>query len=243
MISMTPATCTIFFHNYYGEHTYWMQFFAQRIPVPFNLYYNVVEDSLFNLDSGLPGMVAGSNMQQLIIRRSPNRGKDIGGKMVLLDAYLRAGERTPFFVFLHDKTSPHKVLGREWSRQLLRIAEPTFAHEALESFYADRRVGIVAAASSIAGGDPGSDPNREVLPALQAQYDLHPGQGAYVAGTMFWARAQPLEIFFNAHPPLDIRRTLEEGNVMDLKGGTRTHSWERLLSWVVSVQGYNFKSF
>jgi hypothetical protein len=58
---------------------------------------------------------------------------------------------------------------------------------------------------------------------------------------MFWARAAPLLQFFKKHPPLDIRKNLELGNVMDDKNGTLTHSWERMLSWVVSEQGFKLK--
>ena len=58
---------------------------------------------------------------------------------------------------------------------------------------------------------------------------------------MFWARATPILSFFGDHPPLDIRKTLEKKNVMDDFGGTITHAWERLLSWLIFAQGYTIK--
>jgi hypothetical protein len=60
---------------------------------------------------------------------------------------------------------------------------------------------------------------------------------------MFWVRALPLINFFKEHAPLDIRRTLEPGNVMDETHGTYTHAWERMLSWLITEQGYHLKGF
>ncbi len=63
----------------------------------------------------------------------------------------------------------------------------------------------------------------------------------FVAGTMFWARAKPLLEFFRQHAPLDIRKGLEAGNVIDEKHGTNTHAWERMLSWIILEKGYQIK--
>src|ERR1700760_1919975 len=116
----TPARFSVIFHNYYGDHEKWVNFLCERISVPFNLFYNIVEDSFFNLEDEqglmkrLQAASSGNSLRRIILRRSPNQGKDIGGKLVLLDACLREKIDTEHQLFLHDKKSPHKVEGRVW---------------------------------------------------------------------------------------------------------------------------------
>jgi hypothetical protein len=57
---------------------------------------------------------------------------------------------------------------------------------------------------------------------------------------MFWVRASIFEDFFSMYSPLSIRAQLEEGNVLDDEP-TITHTWERLLSWLVTSKGYKIK--
>jgi hypothetical protein len=59
---------------------------------------------------------------------------------------------------------------------------------------------------------------------------------------MFWGNGHVLMNFFKRHNPLKIRQTLEEGNVLDNFGDTNTHSWERLLSWIILAQGLDVKT-
>ncbi|WP_431211979.1 hypothetical protein ACQ86N_40385 [Puia sp. P3] len=81
--------------------------------------------------------------------------------------------------------------------------------------------------------DPTQNPTSQNSPA-EADY-------RYVAGTMFWVRAEPLAAFFKKYAPLDIRRTLEKGNVMDENRGSNAHAWERMLSWLIFAQNFNIK--
>jgi hypothetical protein len=81
--------------------------------------------------------------------------------------------------------------------------------------------------------------NGSLLTAILARYSIQPTNYLFVAGTMFWAKAKPVNDFFNKHNPLEIRQQLEDGNVLDNFSGTVTHSWERLLSWIVTSQHYS----
>ena len=102
---MDAATCTLFFHNYYGEHESWIKLFSEKLHFPFILCYNIVEDSIYNLDydrlkmEHLRRAASGPWLKKMILRRSPNRGKDIGGKLVLMDALLREGIKTDIIFF------------------------------------------------------------------------------------------------------------------------------------------------
>ena len=249
---MDSATCTLFFHNYYGEHESWVRLFSEKVQFPFILCYNIVEDSIYNLDCDrlkmdrLRQAASGPWLKKMIFRRSPNRGKDIGGKLVLMDALLREGIETDYIIFLHDKKSPHKIQGREWQTKLFRIIEPSFMEEALTTFSRNKQTGIVAGADAIQNEYSDSlgsyvSHNRDHLKALQSEFSIDITDHRYVAGTMFWARSAPLLDFFRKHPPLDIRKSLEGGNILDETGGTVTHAWERLLSWLIFAQGYTIK--
>jgi hypothetical protein len=247
-----PARFSVIFHNYYGHHQEWVRFLCERIAVPFNLFYNVVDDSFYNLEDeqGLIGLLqaasSGTSLRRIILRRSPNQGKDIGGKLVLLDACLREKIDTEYQLFLHDKKSPHKAEGRVWQEKLFRIADPVFVEGALANFAENASVGIIASADSVMNEfDPGSrsfsSTNGRRLQELRAEYSINTADYRYVAGTMFWVRWVPMLAFFQKHSPLQIRKTLEKGNIMDEKTASNTHSWERLLSWLIFAQGYTIR--
>lgn len=269
---MNPAACSILFHNYYGQHEDWIRFFIRKIKTPFTLFYNIVEDSIYNLEDGRQGTdeeaahvdptgngeryirladrmrqaASGSSLHSIILRRSPNQGKDIGGKLVLLDALLRTGAESDYCIFLHDKKSPYKIQNQEWKDKLFRIIEPSFMEKALAFFSSHKETGIITGIDSIDNEyDPSlqsfSSNNGPQLIQLQSKHNIDTTDYRYAAGTMFWARTSPLLAFFRAHPPLEIRKTLEKGNIMDETSGTNTHAWERLLSWLIFAQGYTIK--
>lgn len=248
------AIISIFFHNYYGQHKKWMEFFSDKMTMPFNLFYSIVENSMYNVDEDSISFDKTTNnktrpyLNKLIIRRSPNLGKDIGGKLVLLDTYLHLKEKTEFIIFLHDKNSPHKIQNKQWQQKLFQIVEPDFITQALSFFKTNPKTGIIAGTESVRNEydysqQSFSGNNKSQLTQLRSDYGVNNTDYRHVAGTMFWARSLPLVSFFRKHSPLDIRKTLEEGNVMDEITGTVTHAWERMLSWIVSEQGYTIKGF
>ncbi|HKO82396.1 MAG TPA: rhamnan synthesis F family protein [Chitinophagaceae bacterium] len=251
---MNSAMYSIFFHNYYGQHRKWIEFFSKKMTIPFNLFYNIVEDSFYNggeddaiLVEPKDG-VTGSYLNKLTVRKSPNLGKDIGGKLVLLDTYLHLKEETEFIIFMHDKKSPHKIQNKEWQQKLFQIVEPDFIAQALSFFKANPKTGIIAMQESIQNEYDYSQQsfrgtNQLQLTQLRSEYGIKNTDYRHVAGTMFWVRSLPLISFFTKHSPLNIRKTLESGNVMDENTGTITHAWERMLSWIITEQGYTIKGF
>jgi hypothetical protein len=248
--SMNSTSCSIFFHNYYGQHEEWIRFFSQTMTLPFTLYYNITGDGPSGpaavdnrLKNELLQAISSPYLKKLVLRRSPNLGKDIGGKLVLIDASLHEQGNSEYSIFLHDKRSPHSVQGREWRDKLFHIIDPSFAKKALSSFENDKKIGIIAGSNTINNEydfnrKSFSSSNSLILSKLQIQYNINNTDYRYVAGTMFWCRSLPLLDFFRKHPPLDIRMTLEKGNVMDNENGTNTHAWERLLSWLFIAKGY-----
>lgn len=248
---MNSPPCSIFFHNYYGRHEDWIRYFTQKVQTPFYLFYNIVDDSLYNQDDdrGLREslcQMACPFLKKIVIRRSPNRGKDIGGKLVLLDAFLRMQTDSEFIVFLHDKKSPYKTQSQEWRDKLFQIIDTPFINEALRLFGKNKEIGMIASSYTINNEynyttQSFASENRSQLTALREEFKIDNNDHRYVAGTMFWARSSPLVDFFKMHPPLEIRKTLEKGNVMDEKNGTNTHAWERMLNWLIFARGYTLK--
>jgi lipopolysaccharide biosynthesis protein len=246
------STCSIFFHNYYGQHEKWIKYFSEKVNTPFNLYYNIVENSIYNLEADkrisdrLNNLKSGNFLNKIILRISPNQGKDIGGKLVLIDAYLRGLEESEYIIFIHDKKSPQSVQSIEWQKKLFQIIEPSFVEKALTIFSKNKSVGIIAEESTISNEfdyttNSFSSNNLSRLKNLQTDFNVTPADYHYVAGTMFWARSLPLMRFFREHPPLNIRMTLEKGNILDETEGSYTHAWERMLSWLIIAQEYTIK--
>ena len=241
--------CSIFFHNYYGEHEYWIDFFSKNITIPSILYYNIVSDSIYNLNEDAAQIFKTlqpnpkNNITQIILRLSNNKGKDIGGKLILFDAYQKIGIETEYGLFLHDKKSIYKANNITWANDLLKIAAPDFQIKVFALFAKNADIGIITASGNIineydAGLKTFRSTNKLLLNQLLHSYNISPRNYEYVAGTMFWFRIMPLNIFFTKNNCLQVRELFENGNVTDQYAGTFTHSWERILSWIFTLDGH-----
>jgi lipopolysaccharide biosynthesis protein len=212
----------------------------------FQTYY------FFNLSCEMPNQLeAREELLRLfpnsVVAISSNKGKDIGGKLLLLNICIQMGFEPDWIIFLHDKKSLQALNAKTWKNDLFKIVEK----EQLDKIEAiisknDCGYGIVAADNYVRkelkqeGVFTGL--NGPILSELLLQYNINCKSFEYVAGTMFWAKAPVLMDFFKKFDPLKIRQTLEEGNVIDNFAGTHTHSWERMLSWIVTCQGLKIKT-
>lgn len=194
------------------------------------LYINLVNTSPFDEE-------ALRSLPNLTLLKSSNMGKDIGGKLVLIDSLLQQDDDSLYWIFLHDKNSPHTPTGKFWRDSLFSIADVRNREAILKQLENDH-IGMVTHKNFINNEwDPQNrrfkTVNNDILQQLMAQYAIKPQVYDFAAGTMFWAKSTALRAFFTRHSPLDIRATLEKGNVLDHQAGTHAHSWERLLSWIV----------
>jgi lipopolysaccharide biosynthesis protein len=195
------------------------------------LYINLVNTSPFDLEA----FHAYSN---LTLVKSSNVGKDIGGKLALIDSLLQQEDDSKYWIFLHDKNSPHTSTGKFWRDSLFSIADIQNKAAILKKMdQAD--VSVVTHKNFINNewderGKRFTTVNNDILKGLMAKYSIKPHSYDFVAGTMFWAKSEALKSFFKKHNPLSIRATLERGNVHDKDTGTTAHSWERLLSWIAT---------
>jgi lipopolysaccharide biosynthesis protein len=177
---------------------------------------------------------------------SSNQGKDIGGKLLLLKVCLEMQYKPDWIIFLHDKKSLQALNAKTWKNELLKIIQEDQLSTINEIVSNNSNYGIIAAKNyirketKVEGKFIGN--NGPILADLIREYNITCKNYEYVAGTMFWAKASVLLEFFQKFDPLKIRQTLEKGNVIDNFNGTNAHSWERMLSWIITSQGLNFKT-
>lgn len=181
--------------------------------------------------------------ENIIIVRSPNKGKDVGGKLLLLDLYLRLGIKSEYMIFLHDKKSPHSSIGNFWKSELYKIVDEKMIASIRSLFRNKKRLGIIASKKFIRNewhvkAKTFDTTNNTILLSLLKTYQFSLTDYSFVAGTMFWVRSSIYVTFFSQHAPLTIRTRLEGGDVLDTEEGSFTHSWERMLSWIATERGY-----
>jgi len=182
---------------------------------------------------------------QCYIINTSNKGKDIGAKLALLQLFLELQIEADYLLFLHDKKSLQALKSNTWKKDLLKIISPESIQKIIGIFQENSGCGLIATNEYIINepfeGGLFSGSNGRILNNLLVNYEIKPTSYAFVAGTMFWAKVKPVKGFFKQHNPLEIRKYLEDGNILDNFSGTITHAWERVLSWVITSQGYSIK--
>lgn len=203
---------------------------------------------IFNLS----GALAGSLYFQKIIRRmfpgcvivcAPNMGRDIGGKLFALETSLQLEIESDITLIIHDKKSLHLGEGDLWRDELLKIIEPSQIKVVERIFTKESDVGIVGAKRFI---QDEYDENKKVflctsnkqITSLLKKYDINTNDYRFVAGNIFWIRSSLLKNFFSRRSLMQIRSELEKGNALDFGQGTFIHSWERIMSWIATSEGY-----
>lgn len=177
---------------------------------------------------------------------SPNIGKDIGGKLLLIDFWMQMNMKSDFLVFIHDKKSPHTITGEQWRKTLYKIVNTENIKKIISLFEKKKSIGLIGSKEFLISEYDEKlmtsfSNNLNEITQLQQQYSLYPKNHKFIAGTMFWIRSCIIKNFFMLNPALICRQDLEKGNVQDLDTGTKTHAWERLFCWLVTCQGYKLK--
>ena len=181
-----------------------------------------------------------------VIIKTSNIGKDIGGKLALIDLCMQLKDKSDYTILLHDKQSPHTSLGEKWRKKLFRIIEEDKIPMIIEMFEQDRQTGIIATSEFIINEYNQQTRKFECtsdqkLQELIQQYKFENINFDFVGGTMFWIRTVLLKDFFLQNDPLNIRSALEKGNVLDNEHGTNAHAWERMLSWIATARNYKIR--
>jgi lipopolysaccharide biosynthesis protein len=200
----------------------------------------------------LSGVLVGRSYFQKLLRRifpgciivcAPNVGRDIGGKLFALETALQLGIESDITLIIHDKKSLHLGEGELWRDELLKIIEPSRIKVVDEVFTKKSDVGIVGTKRFIQDEYDGNKKvflctSNKQINFLLKKYDINTNDYRFVAGNIFWIRSSLLKKFFLRRSPMQIRSELEKGNTLDFDQGTFVHSWERIMSWMATSEGY-----
>lgn len=229
------------------NHDSWEKIFRERL----NEIREFSPAILINLCVAHPGNVElisaiRRDFPEAFIITTPNKGRDIGGKLALADFFMRMGLKSEHVVFLHDKQSHHWFAGESWRQKLFEIIEPGKIKAILEKYGNDPKTGIIGASEFIKDEydkkrNEFKTTNSDKIRELISKYDLKLTNYRFVAGAMFWIRSSIIRKFFSVYSALSCREILEEGNFTDQYGGTYTHSWERIFCFLANDQGYTIK--
>jgi len=187
-----------------------------------------------------------SNSTDTVFLNHTNQGKDIGAKLLGIDYLISTNTDVDNLILLHDKKSPHSPLGNYWYQELTSVFKSPNVNFSNQEI-AKSNTGIVCSSTYIKAEynkatKQFDSANGEILKLLMQQYNIVPPMPyLYVAGTIMFCKWEPLKKFFTNFSALDIRATLEKGNVQDIGIGTRTHAWERFFSWIITSQGFSIK--
>jgi lipopolysaccharide biosynthesis protein len=183
------------------------------------------------------------DMENAVILKSTNVGKDIGGKLISLEYYLSFCKPTEYIVFLHDKISPQSINADFWFNKLYEVFEENKFPKMIRLFDKKKKIGIAGSRyflknEYIRSEKKFDSTNSSILLQLIEKFKLKCKSYNYIGGTIFMAKSEIFSNFFSRHHSLEIREQLEAGNMLDLYSGTYTHSWERMFCFIAQAQGY-----
>ena len=177
------------------------------------------------------------------ILTTPNKGRDIGAKLLLIQLMLQLKIKSEFTLIIHDKKSPHLDNGDFWREELFKIIDEKYLKKVFDTFYEQKDAGIVGAGKYIQNeyddlADHFSCSSNQQIKELIRKYNIKTKDYHFLAGNILWIRTELLENFFRQRSLLQIHADLESGNALDFYKGTYIHSWERIMSWIATSQGY-----
>lgn len=232
-------------HIYYQDS--WDRIFKQQL-INLKSFSPIVMINLCITTEGNKEVIKNikEDFPESFIITTPNKGKDIGGKMALVDLFLSTGQSADFIVFLHDKVSPHSITGERWRNKLFNIIRPDQIRKIIKEFHLNPKLGIVGSRDFLRNEFDEKNMmmdtrNSSKIEELLQRYDLKISDHTFIQGMMFWIRTEIIMKFFSRNLPLNCREQLEEADSTDQHEGTYTHSWERIFCWLANDQHYTLK--
>jgi len=245
----TAPKIAIIVHIYYDNLVGEMIDYLTKFPYEFDLYVSFssdtypdstqqVEDNIDTIKTAFP------NAHTQIV---PNKGKDIGGKLVLLKHIFEEEISYDYLVFAHDKQSFHMAdrdRANQWRSDLLgAVLNPDNVNRILTAFAENPDIGMCGGRvidglmQSTVAGHPGNYPL--IRSTYESLFGLLPHASAFIGGTMFWVR---FSLFKKALTPDRIDRILSQlefGNVME---PSVTHAVERIFGIIITAHQYRIGS-
>jgi len=236
---------SILIHIYYRDS--WEKFFKERLKNLEN-YSPVIMVNLCMITPWNPQIISSikNDFPKAMIIKTPNKGKDIGGKLALIDLFIKTSQQSDLIVFLHDKTTPYLINGETWRNRLFGIIDPEKINTIINEFQNNKQIGIIGAKDFIRNEfdkkkNKLETTNSNKLKELVERYNINVTDYSFIAGSMFWIRTLIIQKFFSRYLALNCREMLEDGDFTDRYEGTYTHSWERIFCWIANDQHFVIK--
>jgi lipopolysaccharide biosynthesis protein len=233
-------------HLFYQDLWEELAGYVANLRLPYDLYVNLAEG---NPRNPLLTRTIHRRFPTAHVQATENRGRDIGGFFRLIAAVLHSGMTYDSVILMHSKKTIHQRPhhGLYWRTSLLRsiLGWPDRAIDVALSFVTDPDLGMVGSQDWLFNDDNrpdlSSQQNRRFIDDYCRRFDLHTNRSDFIAGTMFWARAQPFLGIFADHDPLALAAELEPGDHHDDGRPTRTHALERIFGYIVTAQGFTIR--
>jgi len=239
----------ILVHIYYDNLVGEMINYLSKFPYEFDLYISLASDAYPNLTRQVEDNIAaikaafpGAHTQVV-----PNKGKDIGGKLVLLKHIFEEEVSYDYLVFAHDKQSLHlgdRRSANRWRSELLSaVFSPDNVNRILAAFTQNPDIGMCGGRvidglmQSVISHNPGNYPL--IKKTYESLFGSLPQTGAFIGGTMFWVRFNLFKEALTSHRIDVILSQLEPGNVRE---PSITHALERIFGIIVTAQQYKIGS-
>src|SRR5258705_3763954 len=145
-----------------------------------------------------------ADFPRAFILTTPNKGRDVGGKLALIDFFIKTKQQPEFIVFLHDKISPYSITGERWRTELFSIIDPAKVKIIIKEFQSNEAIGIVGVKEFIKNEfdkrrNKLKTANSYKIKDLIVKYNLTVTDHNFIAGTMFWIRSAIIIKFFSVY--------------------------------------------
>lgn len=179
------------------------------IPVPFDCYVSVPDTVQYDDHLLRQQMGALENLKQLLVRRTPNKGRDLAPMLCSFAEEIREHD---IVLHVHTKKSPHDSIQQNWLPYILDhlLCSREVVSGILGSLAAD--IGILASSDFLCNSTTdGWCHERNIICAqkiidrssLQVNLRKSYPQIDFPQGSMFWARTDYLRPLFDMHLTYD----------------------------------------
>ena len=230
-----PLTIGVHLHLFYADLADEFCVRLANIPAPFTLFISVTSSDVDVSELQARFAKALPRCDSVVVRRVPNRGRDIAPFLVAFASEL---SQFDLVLHLHSKRSKHSAHA-DWRKFLLHhtLGNRSIVSQILNIFTEDKTIGMVR--PPYYGGlrsQPNWGKNRdEVMEVLETLNFGLAGERCpdFPAGSFFWARTDAIRPLFEAG--YTVHNFPEEAGQID---GTLAHAMERVLGVLLPAQGY-----
>ena len=236
-----PGSIAIQAHIFYLDLLDEMATYCANMPFKFDALISIIDaDAEDDVRAAFEKI---ANVEKVIVRVVPNRGRDVAPFLVgfgdLLPAY-------DFVAHIHSKKSLYKGSDQQiWRNYLFDalLGSPERIGKIFAAFVADESVGVIYPRPSETVPYPSFTwmSNRVVGHALLNRAGIAPNKTEYFdfpAGTMFWARTKALKKFFALGLTID-----DFPPEFGQNDGTIAHAFERSILLAAKSEGMSFYEF